>query len=110
MKNLFFLLFVAVLSLNVATAQNDSQTITGTFEGYEGDAYSFAYIDEYGDEDSMFFTKITPEVLKSFDLKSSKLVGKKFQISYTIEVISETDEDGDTYEIEEKTITSLKAM
>lgn len=110
MKNLFFFLCFTISGLNITVAQENSQTITGTFEGYEGDAYSFAFIDEYGDEDSMFFSKIKPEVLKSFDLKSSKLIGKKFQVTYAIEIISETDEDGDTYETEEKTITGIKAL
>ncbi|RZS93546.1 hypothetical protein [Aquimarina brevivitae] len=109
MKNLFFILLV-VVSFNKVAAQADTQEITGTYEGYEGDSYSFMFIDEYGDEDSMFFEKVKPEILKSFDLKGSKLVGKKFKITYTTEVSSETDEDGDTYEIENKTITALKAM
>ncbi len=86
------------------------ETITGTFDGFEGDHYSFNYTNEEDEEDSILFDKITPEVLKMYNLKDKKYIGKTFEITFISESQTEVDEDGDKQEFIKRRITVLKPL
>ncbi|MHA7058526.1 hypothetical protein ACWGOQ_0014985 [Aquimarina sp. M1] len=86
----------------------ESESIEAIFDGLEDGSYDFSFTNEDGDEDVMFFTKITPEALKLYNLKDKSFIGKKFEITFTSEIEIETDEDGDKQEFEIRTITDLK--
>ncbi|WP_438425773.1 hypothetical protein [Aquimarina macrocephali] len=87
-----------------------SRIIQGTFDGFDGESYSFNYKDEEGEDDVFFFTKIVPEVLKTYDLKGNKFEGKAFEITFISETETEIDEDGDEQEYTRRTIIGLKPI
>ncbi|MCA0132548.1 hypothetical protein [Winogradskyella alexanderae] len=78
------------------------EVIEGIFDGYdEEDGYSFLVIDKESETESvMYFSEVLEAVLKEFDLKSTNLVGKKFEITYEIEELEELDDEeyGESYE------------
>jgi|SaaInl6LU_22_DNA_1037377.scaffolds.fasta_scaffold09024_2 hypothetical protein len=73
-------------------SEYDSESETYSFEEANGDYLTFNYVDK--------------EVLTKFALKSDKLIGKSFLISYSTKVVK--DEEG--YEYEELTITKLQEI
>ncbi|WP_291963684.1 hypothetical protein [Maribacter sp.] len=97
MKSLLIVLFVAVSSLT--TFGQETSTMNGTYEGYIDGVYVFTDGEGYSTE----FTNVVDEVTSKYDLKSQKLVGKQFSITFTVD--SELDEDDE--EIQVSTITGL---
>lgn len=121
MKNKHLLVFVfsiLVFSANVLLENivkiQDKEVITiiGTFDGYdEEDGYAFLIKDEEDDsEEYMFFTEISAEVLKAFNLKSESMSGKTFQITYEVSEFEEEDEDGYSETYEKYKIIKLKKL
>jgi hypothetical protein len=119
MKKHSFLLVVCALFLGTLTinAQNDSenipkgtQTINGIFDGFDVDEFSFICKDAKGEEETMFFDKITAEALKMVNLKDNKFVGTMFEVTYTVTLQDEEDEDGETVQMVIKTITGVKKI
>lgn len=122
MKNKHLLVFVfsimvfsvnAIIKNKKIVKEQDTKTITATFDGYEEeDGYAFlvAGEDNEEDEDIMYFYNITPEALKVANLKSEDMIGKRFQLTYTIETFDEEDEYGYTETYEKYTIIMIKKM
>lgn len=111
MKNkqvLVFIFSIVVFSANALLEKKvkiqDKQVITivGTFDAYdEEDGYAFLIKDDEDDsEEYMFFTEISAEALKAYNLKSEDMSGKTFEITYEVSEYEEEDEEGyiETYE------------
>ncbi len=86
----------------------DIFTLEGVYDGHEDYGYNFIYVDENQDERTKTFQEINEDVLEKFDLDSEVFLGKKFEITYTFEMESQIDEDGNEDENEINTITGLK--
>ncbi|GGW53998.1 hypothetical protein DFQ11_101265 [Winogradskyella epiphytica] len=104
-KNIMvFVLMFMVLSANAFSNLNDNKqdkkkvTTVGVFDGYDiDDGYSFLINIDPDDEfsgDTIFIMEITDEVLKTVNLKSKDVIGKRFEITYEITEIEEEDENG----------------
>lgn len=94
MKTIFMGLFSILMFVSIENNQ-ETKTITATFDSYEDDIYYFSK----ANEEYYSFEKINKDVLKKFDLKSDKYINKKFKITYKEELQSEDDEDIDDYEV-----------
>ncbi|MHA7058761.1 hypothetical protein ACWGOQ_0016165 [Aquimarina sp. M1] len=92
------------------TVTEGTETFTGVFDGFEKDTYSFNYKNEDNEDDSIFFNAITPEILKTYNLKDKKFIGRKFEITFAFRYENEVDEDGDKQEFVKRTITGLKLI
>lgn len=122
MKNRQFVVFVFLvmaLSVNaIIDTKQDKQeqetvTVIATFDGYEEeDGYAFLVQgeDDDEDEDIMYFSEVTPEVLKAVNLKSDSLIGERFQITYKTETYEEEDEYGYKETYEKYTIIKIAKM
>lgn len=120
MKTTISTVFIYLLSftgLSSETKKNDfvsnsqEDVLIGVFDGYdEEDGYAFIIADEEGYESMMYFQSITPEASKSTNLKSDKLIGKRFRITYETSEETTEDDDGmeDTYEM--YTITKIEKL
>lgn len=104
-KNIMvFVLMFMVLSANAFSNLKDNKqdkkkvTTVGVFDGYDiDDGYSFLINIDPDDEfsgDTIFIMEITDEVLKTVNLKSKDVIGKRFEITYEITEIEEEDENG----------------
>lgn len=102
------LLFVALTGFTSSISQ-DVSTMEGVYDGHEDYGYNFIYFDENKDERTKTFQEIDEAILDKYDFDSEDLIGKKFEITFTTEMESEIDEDGNEYENEINTITALKA-
>ena len=86
------------------------QVIKGVFDGFDAGEYGFNCKNEFGDDEILFFAKITPVVLKKYNLKDKKYIGKPFQITYTMDLEKEVDDEGNSFEIIVRSITELKQL
>jgi hypothetical protein len=68
-----FLLFVVV-----ANAQ-DEKTVTGLFEGFDKEVYSFSY----GDEEYIYFDECESHLLEEYDLLGEDLLYETFTVTYS---------------------------
>lgn len=102
----------AAVNPNIEAQEVKTITVKGTFDGYdEEDGYSFLIENkEEETEDYTFFESSSPEVLKTADLKSEKLIGKKFEITYQVSEYEIEDEYGNTETYEKFTIVKLKQL
>lgn len=102
--------WVCVLSLSFysfTSIKQDIRTVVMTYDGYEYEEYYFSIQAEDDEEDTyVTFTEMPAAILKEFDLKSDKLVGKRFKISY--EVVPGKEADPDDIPEESYVIKSLK--
>ncbi len=92
------------------SAAEGIDTMKANFDGFEGDSYNFSYKNEDNEDDSIFFSLITPEALKMYNLKDKKFIGKIFEITFSFKTETEVDEDGDKQEFIKRTITALKLL
>ncbi|GGX22742.1 hypothetical protein [Aquimarina muelleri] len=113
-KNLIPVLFVLFCSympvVEKAGNNQETETITGVFDGYDGDTFSFKYTNEDGEEDVVIFPKISSEVDEKEDLSGDVYIGKTFNITYISEVETEIDEDGNEQEYVTRTIVALELV
>jgi hypothetical protein len=87
------------------TVNQEIKTAVASYDGFEYDMYSFSISSDDDESNAVIsFSKIPEEILLNFDLKSDKLVGRNFEISY--EVSTTYDEDLD----EEEEIYVLKSL
>lgn len=104
----------AILENTYKTQDVVTATVKGVFDGYdEDDGYAFLVMgddDEDGDEDTMYFSEISAEALKSVNLKSDEMIGKRFEITYEITEYEEEDENGYTEIYEVYKIVKLKKI
>jgi hypothetical protein len=103
-------LMIFLFTLTSMTTTQDTQTFEGVYDGHEDYGYNFIGIDLEDEEYTITFQNIDESLLKSFDLKSDKLIGSKFTVSYTTKVETLKDEDGYEDEVEVNTITALKKL
>ncbi|WP_369997060.1 hypothetical protein [Winogradskyella sp.] len=104
----------AILENTYKTQDVVTATVKGVFDGYdEDDGYAFLVMgddDEDGDEDTMYFSEISDEALKSVNLKLDEMIGKRFEITYEITEYEEEDENGYTEIYEVYKIVKLKKI
>lgn len=90
----------------------DLEEIILTFKGHHTDLNLYMFSDSYEDEGNIvednyeFSFKNKAEEAK-YDLKSDQFIGEFFKISYTVEVATRTDEDGEEEFYEIYTIYSI---
>ncbi|MCO6500523.1 MAG: hypothetical protein J5I47_09130 [Vicingus serpentipes] len=96
--------YLMILMLMVITSVGFSQekTMKAFYSGYDEDSHMYSFED--ADRNYVEFKSVSPEVLKSFKLKTSELIEKAFIITYTAKQVK--DEDGEIYE--ELSITKLQ--
>jgi len=111
----FFLIWGSIIAQETKIDEDEIEKLVGVFDGYieELEAYNFKVIyelDEIETEDSYQFVMINKKVEIKYDLKADKLLGKSFEISFTIRVESELNDEGieDFYEV--YTIIDLKLI
>lgn len=84
----------------------DLEEMVITFKGYDENHQLYKFSGSYEDEGKMvedkyefIFKSKTQE--SKYDLKSDKFIGELFKLSYTVEVATRTDEEGEEefYEI-----------
>ncbi|TPN87079.1 hypothetical protein [Aquimarina algicola] len=88
----------------------ETETIIGVFEGFDGEHFTFNYTNEENEEDVVLFSKANSEVLEKFNLSSEKFIGKTFNITFITETETEVDEDGDEQEYDVRTIVDLELL
>ena len=88
----------------------DTKTFEGTYDGQEDYGYNFIGLNADKEEYTMTFQKVDDSILNSFDLKTEKLIGSKFSVTYTTKIETENDENGYEEDIEIYTIIALKKL
>ncbi|WP_299242954.1 hypothetical protein [uncultured Aquimarina sp.] len=112
-KNIVFILitlFSCTLTLKAQVSDEETETITAVFDGFDGENFSFNYVTEDDEEDIMLFPKIKPELLKKYNLSNEIFMGKTFNITFITETETEVDEDGDEQEYDVRTIVNLELL
>lgn len=113
-KNIILLVLTLLVNIAISkTSSNfdqDTETITGVFDGFDGESYSFNHTNDDDEEDVLFFSKIDLELLKKYDLSDEKFIGKTFTVTFISETITEIDEDGDEQEYDKRTIVGLELL
>lgn len=114
-KKVWGLTMVALFTCYITGAQENGEisgeplTITATYDGFTSDSYSFTFINDEGDEESIFFDYATDEVLEEFDLNSEEWEGQKFEVIYQ-ETTETEEEEGEELEYTKTAIISLKPV
>ena len=103
----FSILFISLTSFT--SLIQDTQSVLGEFDGHEDYGYNFIFINDDGDERTITFQEVEAEVLNTYDLDSEDLIGTRFEITYTSNIETVLDENGDEEENETLTIIALKA-
>ncbi|GAA4273136.1 hypothetical protein U6A24_07660 [Aquimarina gracilis] len=112
-KNVVFVLialFFCTLTVKAQTSDEETETITGVFDGFDGEHFTFNYTNEEDEEDVVLFAKANSEVLKKFNLSNEKFMGKTFNITFITETETDVDEDGDEQEYDVRTIVDLELL
>ena len=112
-KNVVFVLlalFFCTLTVKAQGHNEETETITGVFDGFDGEHFTFTYTNEEDEEDILLFPKITPELLKKYNLSDEKFMGKTFNITFITETETEIDEDEDEQEYDVRTIIDLELI
>ncbi len=116
MKNLKNIIFVLVAlfcntALQSQTPYNqDTEIISGIYDGFDGEHFTFIYTNEEDEEDMILFVKANPDAIKKFNLNNEKFIGKKFNITFISETEIEVDEDGEEQEYYFRTIIDLELL
>ena len=100
-KVVLVLCAICMSFLSFKTIEQELKTAVVIYDGYEYDVFSFSIPGEDDERDIlMIFNEIPEDILKSFDLKSDKLVGESFIITYNVIPADDLDEDSEeTYEL-----------
>ncbi|WP_378178596.1 hypothetical protein [Aquimarina sp. SS2-1] len=105
------LLFFCSLHTNAQESlDQDTETITGVFDTFDGENFIFNITDENNEEDIMLFSKANDGVLTKYNLSDEKYSGKTFSITFISETETEVDEDGDEQAYTVRTITDLELL
>jgi len=111
MKKIFLILVLLLTSCSFAKNFNNGsnlQSISAVFEEYDGLTYSFKYMDEDGYPSYIYFDAINESELEKYNLNLNEFVGEQFIITYSEEIVIESNEFGDSEEYTKFTITTLK--
>lgn len=102
----FFLIWGSNIAQESKIEDDEIEKLVGVFEGYTEELKIYNFTVKYNSDDIEFeeiyqFTMINEKVEAKYDLKTEKLVGKSFDISYTVRVESELNDEGmeDFYEV-----------
>lgn len=112
-KNMVFVLialFFCSVTVKAQASDEDTESIIGVFDGFNGEHFTFSYTNEEDEEDIILFAKTSPEVLKKFSLRNEKFKGKTFNITFITETETEIDEDGDEQEYNVRTIVGIELL
>lgn len=109
-KSIFLLTIVATFSSFTVEVQEISDKITATYEGYVADSYSFTFINEEEESETIIFDEVSEKVLVAFDLKSSDWLGKEFVVTFEELSDIEEDEEGEEIEVTKTTIVGLQLV
>ncbi len=101
MKILLVSIFLMVSSISNLIGQ-ETESFSGTFNGYENSVFIFTDTDGY----DMEFQHMTDEAMAMIDLTDDEYIGKLFQVTFT----SETEIDDQDEEITINTITAIKVL
>ncbi|WP_430410378.1 hypothetical protein [Kordia sp.] len=97
-----------------ATAQEEDEkevlNVTATYTGIEDGTFVFSYTDQDGEESTISFNKILPEIKKLYDLTKKEMIGQKFAIMYSNVNEEEKDANGEVDYVSVKTILMLKKV
>ncbi len=96
----YLLVLVSIFTLSFTTVTNaqDEIAVHATFNGFNGETYSFTTIAKGSEEaKTIEFSDISAEILEEIDLKSETLNGKNFSITYTVTTESELGDDVEVY-------------
>ncbi|GGG49329.1 hypothetical protein [Bizionia arctica] len=90
-KFLILLILLGTSSMISAqeTAKNADKVIHATYDGYDGDGFYFI---NQKDNQKMLFVRISPPVLKKFDLMDDTSIGKLFEVSYDLEKVGNSEQ------------------
>ena len=89
---------------------SDTKVITGIYDGFDGENFTFIRTMANDVEEYLFFPKINTELLKKYDLSEDLFKGKLFAVTFSLEIETEIDEDGDEQEYDVYTITNLELL
>ncbi|MCL6294037.1 hypothetical protein [Jejuia spongiicola] len=99
MRN-YLLVLVSIFTLSFTTATNaqDEIATNATFNGFDGETYSFTTIAN-GNEDAktIEFSDISAEILEQFDLKSDTFNGEIFSITYAVTAKTKAGDGAEVY-------------
>ncbi len=112
-KNIIFVLiatFFYGITIQAQVPNHETEIITGVFDGFDREYFTFNYTNEDEEEDIILFAKIKTEVLKKINLNDEGFIGKTFNITFVTEIITEIDDDGDEQEYNVRTITDLELL
>lgn len=114
LKKVGFVIFTMLLGIYAVQAQKDidkgNETIKGFFDNFDEENFTFIYLNGHNKEDTISFPRITPEILKKYNLSNNKYVGKTFNIIFNSEIEIEIEEDGDEQEYIIRTIIGLELL
>ena len=91
-----------VITTNTNFTGQETESMAGTFNGYEDSIFNFTDTDGY----SMEFNHISDEAKDMVDLTDDKYIGKLFQVTFT----SESEIDDQDEEMTVNTITAIKML
>ena len=96
--------------IEITEISSETETIIGTYNGYDNGTYNFSYNDD-GEDYEISFDELSPEAQKMYDLESDSFIGKRFEITYTSSSEDEEDtDDEETISVSVKIILSLKEL
>lgn len=101
MKAILISIFLMMTTMTGLTVQ-ETESMAGTFNGYEDSIFSFTDTDGY----SMEFHHVSDEAKATIDLTDDQYIGKLFQVTFT----SEIEMDDEDEEIAINTITAIKIL
>lgn len=107
----YLIVFVSILALTfTATASaQEKQSAQATFNGFDGDAYTFATVSKSVEDSKLLsFKDVSTDILAQFDLKSEAFKGESFTVIYTVTMESLESPDGTEQEVETYTLVSIK--
>ncbi|MEZ4855632.1 MAG: hypothetical protein R2812_04035 [Gelidibacter sp.] len=106
-----FIVILSIVSMTLCSFTSEKKAIVAVYDGHED--YGYNFIATHDDDDSEYtitFQEVDKTLLKTFDLDSETLIGKKFEITYESRIETTTDENGFDDEQEILTITNLKSL
>jgi len=113
MKN-FVLSLICLLTITYTTSSvspdtliQETETIEGTYKGCDEEGYSFIVDYKNGESDIIVFQGVVKEALVKHNLKDIALIGKKFKVTYLVEMEADENDESD---IETYTILTLKKV
>lgn len=106
-------IFAVIIFSSFNTSIYKSQEIeevVATYDGHEDYGYNFIIMNTNDEERTLTFQEVEKEVLDIFNLDSDELLGMKFKVTYSSQVLVTKDADGYENEDEINTIVKLEKV